>query len=336
VTWAQEGFPENYHFYDLTAHKEDGTVYLKLQHRICTNWHAFEDFQVRSVRYRINGFSDNPSLIIDKQYLFINPKAGITYNRNNIQGYFSYSVGSKEPNRDDFEAGKNQQPKPETLHDIELGLEKRMADVSFGATFYYMYYHNQLVLTGKINDVGAYTRTNTPSSYRMGVELLGKMNFNQWLKASANMTLSKNKIKNFTEYVDDYDNGKQQSFQYHNTNISFSPEVIIGGTLTIVPIKDVSISMLSKYVGRQFLDNTSKKSRSLSGFYVQDLGANYTLRGKLFKDVSLTFLLKNVFDKKYEPNGYTFSYYNNGMLNTENFYFPMAGRNFMAGINIRI
>lgn len=336
VTWAQEGFPGNYHFYDLTAHKKDGTIYAKMQHHLDANWQGFEDIQLRSVNYVINGFEANPAIIINKNYLFFNPKAGITFSKNKYQAYLSYSMASKEPNRDDFEAGKEQQPKPETLHDVELGMEKKNLNYSFGATLYYMYYHNQLVLTGKINDVGAYTRTNTPSSYRLGIELQGKIKFNEWLSAAANLTLSRNKIKNFTEYIDDYDNGDQKAFEHHNSDISFSPGIIAGGIFTISPAKNAAITLLPKYVGRQYLDNTSNSSRTLHDFYVQDIRMNYSFVGKLVKEYKLVFEIRNVFNKRYEPNGYTFSYFTGGTLSTENYYFPMAGRNFMAAINIRI
>ena len=252
VTWAQVGFPKDYHFYDLTAHKQDFNIYSKLQQQLTQHWQGFADIQARAIKYNINGFQNNPQLIINKNYLFINPKLGITYNKNNLQAYLSYSMAGKEPNRDDFEAGINQQPKPETLHDIELGAEKKTLNYSYGATAYYMYYHNQLVLTGKINDVGAYTRTNTPSSYRLGIELQGKANLLPWLNASANIAFSKNKIKNFTEYVDDYDNGGQNTFQYHNTDISFSPNAVAGCTINFIPLKNAEIGFLSKYVGREF------------------------------------------------------------------------------------
>jgi len=244
-------------------------------------------------------------------------------------------MAGKEPNRDDFEAGINQQPKPETLHDIELGAEKKTLNYSYGATAYYMYYHNQLVLTGKINDVGSYTRTNTPSSYRMGIELSGKADLLQWLNASANIAFSRNKIKNFTEYVDDYDNGGQKTFQYHNTDISFSPNVVAGCTINFIPLKNAEIGFLSKYVGREFLDNTSKISRSLNPFYIQDARLSYTLNNKIPREINFIFQVNNIFNKKYEPNGYTFSYFYSGNLTTENYFFPMAGTNFMAAINIK-
>ena len=336
VTWTAIGSPNNKRYYNLTAYKQDLNLYTKLQQQLSQYWQGFADIQARAIKYTINGFRYNPQLLINKNYVFINPKAGITYNRNNWQAYLSYSLASKEPNRDDFEANNNQQPKPETLHDIELGAEKKTSKYSYGATVYYMYYHNQLVLTGKINDVGAYTRTNTPSSYRLGIELLGKADLLQWLNASANVAFSRNKIKDFTEYVDDYDNGGQKTFKYHNPDISFSPNIIAGATVNLIPLKNSEVSLLSKYVGRQYLDNTSHADRVLNSFYTQDIKLGYTLKRKLFKEINFAFQVNNVFNKKYEPNGYTFSYFYTGSFTTENYYFPMAGTNFMAAINVKL
>ncbi len=336
VTWAEVGFPNDYKYYDLTANKQDFNIYGKLQKQLSAHWQGFADIQARAVKYNINGFKKNPQLILNKNYVFINPKIGITYNKNNWQSYLSYSMANKEPNREDFEAGINQQPKAETLHDFELGAEKKTLNYSYGVTAYYMYYHNQLILTGKINDVGAYTRINTHSSYRLGIELQGKANLLPWLNASGNIAFSKNKIKNFTEYVDDYDNGGQKLFEYHNTDISFSPDIVTGATLNFIPFKNGEVSLLTKYVGRQFLDNTSQVSRSLDAFYIQDARVSYTINNKIPKEMNFIFQVNNTFNKKYEPNGYTFSYFYLGKLATENYYFPMAGINFMAAINVKL
>ena len=335
VTWAAVGFPKDYKYYTLTANKQDFTIYSKLQQQLSKHWQGFADIQAKTIKYNINGFKDNPQLIINKNYLFINPKLGVTYNNNNYQVYLSYSMSGKEPNRDDFEAGLNQQPKAEILHDVELGVEKKTLKYSYGATAYYMYYHNQLVLTGKINDVGSYTRTNTPSSYRMGIELSGKADLLQLLNVAANIAFSRNKIKNFTEYVDDYDTGGQKTFQYHNSDISFSPNIVAGATINFIPIRNAEFSLLSKYVGREFLDNTSKISRSLDPFYVQDARAIFKINNKIAREINFVVQANNIFNKKYEPNGYTFSYFYSASLATENYYFPMAGTNFMAGINIK-
>ena len=337
IIWAavQAAVPKDYRWYNLKAHKKDFSVYNKWIQQWSSNWQSFVDVQFRNIDYKIHGFRYNPGLEISENYAFLNPKIGITYSNNNWQAFISYALAGKEPNRDDFEAGNTQLPKAERLHDIELGIEKKGTSYSLGANIYYMQYQNQLVLTGKINDVGAYTRTNIPKSYRAGVELQGKTKITNWLNAAANLTFSENKIKNFTEYLDDYDNGGQQTKFYSKTNISFSPAVIAGGSINFIPVKNGEISLISKYVGRQYLDNTAQKSRSLNPYYLQDIRLSYLIEHKIFKETDLILQLNNVFNKKYEPNGYSFSYIYGGNLTTENFYFPMAGFNFMVGVNVK-
>jgi len=337
IKWAavQAAVPLNYRWYNLTAYKKDFSVYSKWTQQWNSHWQAFADVQFRNIDYRIHGFRDNPTLEIKENYSFLNPKLGVTYSNKSWKAYLSYALAGKEPNRDDFEAGNTQQPKAEKLHDIELGVEKNTATYSFAANLYYMYYQNQLVLTGKINDVGAYTRTNIPVSYRAGIELQGKTKITKWVNLAANITFSENKIKHFTEYLDDYDNGGQQTKFYNKTDIAFSPAVIAAGSVNFIPVKNGEISLLSKYVGRQYLDNTSQRSRSLDPYYVQDIRLSYSLQGKIFKETGLIVQLNNVFNKKYEPNGYSFSYIYGGELTTENFYFPMAGFNFMVGVNLK-
>lgn len=335
VTWAQQGFPDNYTYFNAPAKKNDFNLYAKLMQSFGSGFTGFLDMQGRFVRYMINGFKDHPDIFIDKKYSFFNPKAGISFNRNNYQTYLSFSVAAKEPNRDDFEAGINQIPKPEILYDAELGMEKKNGLFNYGATFYYMYYQNQLVNTGKINDVGAYTRTNAPESYRAGIELQAGAGLAKWMNVAGNISFSSNKIKDFTEYVDDYDNGVQKENMYHNTDISFSPNIVASAGINFIPVKNGEINFQSKYVGRQFLDNTSQVSRSIDPYFVENIKCSYTLLKKVGKEVNFVFQLNNVFNKMYESNGYTFNYISDGRFTVENYYFPMAGINFMAAINIK-
>ena len=331
-TEEQGAVPKNYRYYNNNAVKKDYSAYAKWTEKLHRNWQTFVDLQIRGVNYSINGFKYNPTLNINKDYVFFNPKAGITWSQKNMQAYLSYGRAAKEPNRDDFESNAAQIAKPEKLNDFEAGLEYKAIKYSWGINLYYMQYKDQLVLTGKINDVGAYTRTNIPNSYRAGIELSAGVKVNDWLSASANITFSENKVKNFTEYIDDYDNGGQQTNFYKNADIAFSPSVISAYTINILPIKNTELNLIGKYVGRQYLDNTSQKSRSLRDFYVQDIRLNYS-----WKKTALLFLqVNNLFSKKYEPNGYTFSYIYAGEQTTENFYFPMAPVYWTAGINIKL
>jgi len=336
VIWAANGLSLPARWYDLDARKTDLNLYFKEQTKIGKYIHLFYDLQYRGVKYNIDGFRDNPSLFISNRYNFFNPKAGLSYSKKDWTGYVSYSRGQKEPNREDFEAGLTQIPKPEKLNDVEIGVEKRNLKYSIGITGYYMHYVDQLVLTGKINDVGAYTRTNIPKSHRMGIELTGSTEIYSWLKASANFSLSRNKVLDFTEYVDDYDNGGQKTFSYSSPNIAFSPSMIGGATISILPVKNIEFSLLSKYVGKQYLDNTQRENRKLNAFYVQDARLIYTIQKEWLKEANIILQVNNAFNNMYEPNGYTFSYIYSGELTTENYYYPMAGRNFVVGVNVRL
>jgi iron complex outermembrane recepter protein len=335
ITWAQQqaAVPAGHQWYNLDAFKTDINIFTKWTQQLGKHWQSFADLQLRAVQYDINGFRKNPDLKTDNHYTFFNPKLGITYTKNNWQAYLSYAIAAKEPNRDDFENGTTT-PKPETLHDIEAGIEKRNASYSIVANLYYMRYKDQLVLVGNINDVGAYTRTNVPNSYRVGIELQGAVKLSNYLNASANITFSQSKIKHFTERIDDYDNGGTKDIFYKSTPISFSPAVISAATINILPFNHAMLSLVSKYISRQYMDNTGNKNRSLAAYYVQDIRLSYDLVNTIGKNASFIVQLNNVFNKKYSPNGYTFSYVYGGVV-TENFYFPMATFNCMAGINIR-
>ena len=337
VTWAQNGgFPDNYQYYYEPAHKTDFNIYGKLQQQLSTHWTGFADLQYRHIDYQIDGFDDAPSIFVHPIYNFINPKAGITYSNQEWEAYFSYSLANHEPNRDDFEAGLTQQPKPEMLHDFELSLQKRNLRYSWSATGYYMLYHNQLTLNGKINDVGDYTRINIPQSYRLGIELQGAIKPVNWFSAEGNLAFSRNKVLNYTEYDDDYDNGDQKSFTYKRTDIAFSPSIVGAANLNFFPEPHIQLSLLSKYVGKEYLDNAQKEDRKLDGYYVQNLRMIYTIKANPVKEANIIFQLNNVFNKRYAPNGYTYSYIYGGQFITENFVFPMAGTNFMLAVNIKL
>lgn len=249
-------------------------------------------------------------------------------------------MANKEPNRNDFEAGIATQPKAEKLHDFELGVETKKKNYTFGLTAYYMLYKDQLVLSGKINDVGAYTRVNAENSYRMGLELQGSYVFTKWLNINANITFSKNKVKEFKEFFDEYDaNGDwlgQQEVKHNNKDITLSPGIISSQQINFNINKNVGVSLIGKYVGKQYLDNTQNDNRALNSYYTQDIKANIKIPNKLFKETILMAGVNNLFNKKYTPNGYTFSYVYAGSLATENYYFPMAGINFMVTLNIKL
>jgi iron complex outermembrane receptor protein len=336
VVWAKVGLTSPHRYYQLDANKKDFSLYGKWQQQLNKSFTLFTDVQLKHVTYQINGFKYNPDLKVSNQWMFVNPKIGVSYTKNNWFSYASYALASKEPNRDDFEANKTQLPRSEKLHDVEIGVEKRTQTFTWGATFYYMKYINQLVLTGKINDVGAYTRTNIPKSYRAGIELTTRCKPATWVNISGNLAYSQNKIKQFTAYYDDYTTYNQHQETLSNTTIALSPSLTGAATLTFIPVKNTSIALLSKYVSRQYLDNTSRKDRSLDAYFVEDVRLSYTMFIRLLKEINWGFQVSNILNTMYQPNGYTYSYYYGGNLQTENYYYPMAGTNVMLSVNIKL
>lgn len=338
IPWAEYGIEKDYRYYNLTSKKTEAAVYAKWEYRLTKHLSLFADMQYRYVRHTMNGFDDMPELFIDRKFNFINPKAGISYSKNGLTTYLSYASANKEPGRADFEAGATNQPKKETLHDFEASIEKRKTNFFASATIYYMLYKDQLVLTGRMNDVGAYTRVNVPNSYRSGIELQGGYSFSKWLNANANISLSRNKIKEYTEYLDDYDNDGewvgQKSIQHNNTNIAFSPNIVGGATVNILPLKNLEISFISKYVGKQYLDDTEDENRKLSDYYTQDARISYTLKNILFKECRISAQAINLFNRKYEANGAVYSGSYGGIVYADKYYFPMAKINWVVGLNV--
>ena len=338
IKWAaiQAAVPPQHQWYTLQANKKDINLFGKWTEQWNSKWQSFVDVQLRNVQYGINGFRKNPTILIQKNYTFINPKIGVVYSHNNWQAYASYAIGSKEPNREDFEASTTQAPVPEHLYNIEIGAEKKRNKYAYGANFYYMKYKNQLALTGKINDVGAYTRENIANSYRIGLELQGKIKLNNWLQVNGNLAVSQNKVLNFTEYIDDYDNGGQIKNSYSKTDIALSPNIVAASSICFFPIKNGEISIINKYVGKQYLDNTSNSNRSIDAYYLQHVQLSYTLQKLFFRETVFTLQLNNVFNKKYVANGYTFSYLYGGSQTTENYFYPTATFNCMLGVNVKL
>lgn len=333
IIWAQAGIDKDFKWYDLDARKQEQHLFGKWLHKY-NDFHFFGDIQARNVGYNIEGFRNNPGLKVDQKWLFINPKIGIRYSKNNNSVFASYAIANKEPNRDDFEASTTEIPKHETLNDLELGFERNTKKLRLAVTAYYMHYRNQLVLTGKINDVGAYTRTNIPISFRAGIEIESNFIINDKLQINNNIALSRNKVKQFTEYYDDYDAGGQKTNFYSNADIAFSPAVVENATLSYKPFVNTEIRLNSKYVSRQYLDNTSRKDRSIDPFFIQDLILNHVFKPKGLSSIELILQVNNLWNKLYAPNGYTFSYLFNNQVSINNYYYPMAERNLMVGLNI--
>ncbi len=339
VVWAKAIPNINQRYYDSKALKTDFNLYVKVYYSFLEKLTAFADLQTRTVGYSIEG-DDNQQRQqkFNERYQFLNPKLGLTYKiTDNSTLYTSYSVGNREPNRDDLtESTPENYPKAERLNDWELGYRLQKNRFSVAINAYYMNYKNQLVLTGKVNDVGNPIKTNTPESYRQGIEVEAAIQLSKRLRWNGNFTLSQNKIKDFREAIPNYDDGSFKDISHGNSDISFSPNSIVGSQLMYAPIQNLEIALLSKYVGRQFLDNTANVTRQLNAYSTSDLRLIYSLKPKFCKEMILSLLFNNILGKKYESNGYTYSYIYGGTTTTENFYYPQAGRNFLMSVAIKL
>ena len=341
-----EAIGENY--YQNDAIKNDFNIYGKYTYDYETEsglLRPYVDLQFRNVNYEfvglaLDGSGNVQNLPQSVSHNFFNPKAGISFDFGQHQLYASFSRAQKEPNRNDYtDSPLSELPKAEKLNDYELGYQFSEGRNNITINGYYMDYTDQLALTGGVNDVGEYSRVNVPDSHRLGVELNGLLLFgaeNQF-SLSANAALSENKIDSFTENIDDYDEGGLQTVQHEDTDLALSPNFIAGGNFTYQPNQTFSASLISKYVGDQYLDNTSTESRSIDAYWIQNLNLSASLGQFVpqLKTVDVHLLVNNLLDEEYEANGYTFGYIAGGETIYENYYYPQAGRNFLAGLTIR-
>lgn len=351
VLWVRNpnNFDPDKDWYRSTSEKTDGNVYLKLNIEPTRNFLIYADVQYRYIQYDMKGTDDkydetvNAMRDITQQHTFsfFNPKIGATYrmnDRNHI--YASFSVANREPNRNNYtDAGPNEQPTSERLYDTELGYRYQSPGVSFGANLYYMKYDNQLILTGKISEIGEMLTSNIPDSYRAGIEFTGAVKISPLLRWDGNVTFSRNKIKNFVEQdIDVYDANwnwiESRSNDLGTTNIAYSPDIIANSILTF-SYRGFETALHSNYVGRQYLDNTSSKDRSIDAYFVNNLRASYTIKMPHVESVNLGIWVNNLFNVEYETNGYNwYSYYLDEKRVNEKRYFPQAGTNALASITV--
>jgi iron complex outermembrane receptor protein len=333
-------------YYGNVAVKDDRNLYLKATHEIADGLYLFGDMQYRKIDYSFDGNNDDLREVTGAEdYDFFNPKFGLSYESGHGETWYaSYAVAHREPVRDDFTDNPiTEVPKPEQLNNLEAGVRAEKGNLSYQANLYYMDYKDQLILTGQINNVGAYIRENVASSYRAGVELNAAYKLSSQWTLGGNITFSKNKIDAFTEFVDNYswEGASQETITYKDTDIAFSPVMVGSAMVSYNPKENLEITLLSKYVDEQYLDNSQRDDRKLDAYLVNDLRFSYSLQPNFIRNLEFSLLVNNIFNHLYEPNGYTFSYYLPGNkpgdreLVTENYYYPMAGTNFMAGVNIK-
>jgi iron complex outermembrane receptor protein len=331
----------NQRYYEDDGRKTDISAFLRGNYQAHEKVNLFVDLQVRSIDYAFEGpeadiFGRISTTEQRLNWLFFNPKIGINYELNKNRFYTSLAMGNREPARKDIvDATQTTRPKHETLYDWELGYERKSRIYSIGINAYWMVYQNQLVPTGEVNDVGAYTSQNVDWSDRYGIELMWSVNILKNLNLAGNFTWSQSKIWDFTEFIDDYDNGGQVEINHGLTDIAFAPNYIVTANLTYEPIENLRGSLITKYVGEQFLDNTSNRDRMLDDYVLGQFRLQYSFNWKFFREIGVGIQLNNIFNQLYESNGYTFSYIAGGETTTENYYYPQAGFNFMTMLTLK-
>jgi len=335
----QKNIDDSKNYYSNNSLKNDYNIFIKNTYFVTQKLNVFLDLQVRAIDYTFLGLSQSFSSEIETaSFRFFNPKMGFNYQINQSQNvYSSMAIAHREPTREDFvNTTTLSRPKQERLADIEIGYNLRQEKFLFNAVIFLMEYKNQMVLSGKLNDVGAYTRINVPYSYRRGLELEGVYQINKVFAVRGNAAFSKNEITNYSEFIDNYDIGGQDEIKIGKTNIAFSPEFIAGGTVELKPLNWIELFWSHKYVGKQYLDNSKSEDRKLNAFYFSDFNFAIHPKQKLFRSISIIGGVYNLFNAKYEPNGYTYGYIFGGQRTTENFYYPQAGINFLLGLSLKV
>jgi len=344
MIWAQYASDSQIRnrYYEGVGIKKDFNSFVKVNYQLAERLNLFGDAQVRAIGYHTYG-TDNDLSSYDTggDYVFINPKGGLTYTLSDQTAlYASFAVANREPVRTDFiDAPNGKTPLPETLRNIEAGIRRSGTNVSVEANYYLMQYKNQLVLTGALNDVGSPIRTNVDGSYRTGVELSGKYLLTEQLSWAANVTLSRNRITSFTEVMYDYafaygDPQFVWEKNYRNTAISFSPNVIAGSDLAYTT-GGLTLQLLSKYVGKQYLDNTGNEERTIDSYLINDVRVSYDFSIGDIQNVRFSVLANNILNVEYASNGYTWGYLWDGWQYQQNNYYPQAGTNFLAGLSVK-
>ncbi|KOP37615.1 TonB-dependent receptor [Flavobacterium sp. WLB] len=315
VIWARNASQSELgdHYYDDFSTKTDGNIFAKANYQFTEKLSFYGDLQYRRVEYK----ADSPETgLVDDTFNFFNPKAGLNFEINQKNTlYFSYARANREPNRTDYEGGN---VKPEKLNDFELGWRFNSEKFQLNSNFYYMGYKDQLILTGRLDDVGAPIRANTEKSYRLGFEFDATISLSEKFILRPNFTLSSNKNVDLAV----------EGQYYGTTKIAYSPEVIAGNIIVYSPIKSLHISLLQKYVGEQYMNNIELPEAKLADYFVNDLNVSYEIKPKsIFKSITITGLINNILDKKYVSNG--------AMWDIYPYYYPQAGINFLAGLTLK-
>ncbi|MDR2122612.1 MAG: TonB-dependent receptor [Flavobacteriaceae bacterium] len=328
VIWAEYFSNGNLHheYYRNKAQKNEVSGYVKALYNLTELWEVFGDVQYRNIHYSGHDIPGGESIYknggdinFSENYGFVNPKIGVSRKIHNGALYLTYGMAHREPSRDDILDNEN--VKAELMHNVEVGIQQNSSKFTYSVNGYGMYYIDQLVLSGKINDTGGFIRENSGKSFRIGIELSVGYQLSSKLQITANSTISSNKNIDFKKETE------SGLVNLGDTDIAFSPNYIGNLGIEWKPVKNLTGRWLNQYIGSQYMSNEKNKIGKLDGYFTSDLIIEYS--PKLFntKNFSLKLVMNNLFDTLYESNGY---YYGETP-----YYYPQAGFNFLTGISIK-
>jgi len=362
IIWSEFGndMAKDYEWYRNNGAKTDFNVFGKINYNLLSKLYLYGDIQYRNISYKMSGLDDNFDILDQSHnYSFLNPKLGLYYDLNKkMSSYISFAIANREPTRSDIKdaiGDKSALPKHETLYDFELGGNYKTDKYLLSINLYYMKYKDQLVNTGQLSDVGYGIQTNVNDSYRAGIEIMSNLIVNKYLNWNINLTLSSNKINNFIEYSTYTDTTGSNSNndpiylgslprKLGTTNISYSPEIVGSNIITIKPVKRLEFSLVSKYVGKQYFDNTSNENRKLDPYFINNLKVYYSPKVKFAKQLGFFVQVNNIFNVLYESNAYGGNWYENAISkdnhsgaeeNSWAYFYPQAGTNILGGISLK-
>jgi iron complex outermembrane receptor protein len=346
---SDPSFAPNREYYRSTGKKTDANLYLKANYQLLSNLNLYGDLQYRFIDYRIQGENDTwdwingamQRLNVRERFPFFNPKAGVFYQLNAHNAlYASLAVAHREPNRNNYtDAEFHETPKPERLLDYELGYNLQNRRFSLGLNLYHMRYNDQLVLTGRVNDIGEPLTSNVPDSYRTGIELTAAARIAPWLDWRGHATWSKNRILHFTEYVEDWETGVFEAEYLGDVPIAYAPSLTVGSLFT-AHYKDFTIGLQSQYVAKQYMDNSGSDDRKIDPYFINDLRAAYAFHPHGLQSLELALSINNLLNESYESNGYVWYTWYEGSGSDRHRgndlrYFPQAGTHLMLHLAAR-
>lgn len=330
VIWTQYDIPNLSRYYSNYGNKDDVNFYAKASQQF-DRLNVFVDLQYRYVNYQATSyeFAD-----VNDTFHFFNPKVGINYQLDTKNTFYSFAgIANKEPRRSDYE---DENIKPERLYDFELGWKHNSSKFRVSANGFFMYYLDQLVMTGALNDVGSPIFTNSGKSYRLGAEVEAVAKISDKFNVQANATLSDNRNLDFYFQQDGV------LTNLGNTNIAFSPKVVSSGALNYTPIQNLQLTVLGKYVGKQYMGNIDAEASTLKAYGTLDFNAVYEWKiNRALKSIVFSGLVNNILDLKYSSNGYFYTYDDDwshpGSITTVQGmgYYPQAGINFLVGATLK-